>query len=61
MSRLPVDHVRRNHQSIVRAPLEIPHASANHSQLSPLESEVLWEYAKLADKLKRVSCWGVAI
>ncbi|EKC99051.1 hypothetical protein A1Q2_06592 [Trichosporon asahii var. asahii CBS 8904] len=28
---------------------------ANHSQLTPLESEVLWEYAKLADKLKRIA------
>lgn len=32
--------------------------SAGHPQLSALEAEVLWEYAKLADKVKRVSsCW----
>lgn len=30
-------------------------SSAEHPQLSPLEAEVLWEYAKLADKVKRVS------
>ena len=28
--------------------------STNHPQLSPLEQEVLWEYAKLGDKTKRV-------
>ncbi|GMK57065.1 hypothetical protein CspeluHIS016_0309050 [Cutaneotrichosporon spelunceum] len=27
----------------------------DHPQLSSLEAEVLWEYAKLADKVKRVS------
>lgn len=32
-----------------------PSPSANHDQLSPLEQDVLWEYAKLGDKLKRVS------
>lgn len=30
-------------------------SSANHAQLSEVEQEVLWEYAKLADKMKRVS------
>lgn len=29
-------------------------ASANNSQLSELEGEVLWEYAKLGDKIRRV-------
>ena len=29
--------------------------SANTSQLSLLERDVLWEYAKLNDKIKRVS------
>ncbi|KAI9633471.1 DASH complex subunit Dad3-domain-containing protein [Dioszegia hungarica] len=28
---------------------------ANQAQLSPLEQEVLWEYAKLSDKIKRIS------
>ncbi|CAK9780118.1 hypothetical protein CC85DRAFT_283688 [Cutaneotrichosporon oleaginosum] len=28
---------------------------AGHPQLSPLEAEVLWEYAKLADKVKRIT------
>jgi hypothetical protein len=28
--------------------------SLNHPQLSSLEQEVLWEYAKLGDKTKRV-------
>ncbi|WVQ78359.1 hypothetical protein IAT38_000444 [Cryptococcus sp. DSM 104549] len=28
---------------------------ANHSQLSTLEADVLWEFAKLNDKIKRAS------
>ncbi|ORX40785.1 DASH complex subunit Dad3-domain-containing protein [Kockovaella imperatae] len=28
---------------------------ANNSQLSSLEQEVLWEYVKLSDKIKRIS------
>ncbi|BEI81214.1 hypothetical protein CcaverHIS002_0203740 [Cutaneotrichosporon cavernicola] len=28
---------------------------ADHPQLSTLEGEVLWEYAKLADKVKKIS------
>ncbi|WOO82231.1 DASH complex subunit dad3 [Vanrija pseudolonga] len=28
---------------------------ANNSQLSELESEVLWEYAKLGDKIRRIT------
>lgn len=31
------------------------HNSAEHKQLSPLEQDVLWEYARLSDKIKRVS------
>lgn len=29
--------------------------SASNEQLSSLEQDVLWEYAKLGDKIKRVS------
>jgi hypothetical protein len=30
-------------------------SSTNHAQLSPTEQDVLWEYAKLKDTIKRVS------
>ena len=30
---------------------------ANHPSLTPTESEVLWEYAKLARRMKEVRSW----
>lgn len=50
-------HVRGRRQSIVsyRGGHSSLSCSANHAQLSPLEQDVLWEYTKLGNKIKRVS------
>ncbi|KAL1412505.1 hypothetical protein Q8F55_000251 [Vanrija albida] len=37
------------------ATIEKVNPYANNSQLSELESDVLWEYAKLGDKIRRIT------